>query len=537
MRIETRRHVWGLTAGLCLAAAPADGLDGAEIGKEVSVHRHLRDGEEFTIGLDQLIDHGRTLFSANWTVQEGAGRPLSTGTGAPVADPSRPLVFPRDRNRVSGPDANSCAGCHNTPATGGGGDLVANVFVQGQRFDFATFDGADMIPRSGAFDERGKAATLQSIANSRVTLAMHGSGYIEMLARQMTAELQAQRNRVPAGGSVALSAKGVDFGVLARRADGSWDTSRVEGLPAPSIASAGSFDPPSLIVRPFHQSGSVVSIRQFTVNAFNHHHGIQPTERFGFGTDPDGDGIADEMTVADVTAATIFQVTLPVPGRVIPNDPAVEKAIRLGERRFREIGCAQCHVPALPLDNHGWVYTEPNPLNPLGTLATGARLQIDLTHKHLPGPRLRVEKNGVVWVPAFTDLKLHDICDGPSDPNIEPLDMNEATGSGGFFSGNRRFITKKLWGAASLPAHFHHGQFTTLREAVEAHRGEALGSYNQWRALPEMERDSIIEFLKSLQILPAGVQHLVVDERGRPKEWPTKPRQNQGMKGDGGIKF
>jgi hypothetical protein len=96
------------------------------------------------------------------------------------------LEFPRNFNRISAPDANSCAGCHNIPfgVPGGGGDIVANVFVLGQRFDFATFDGADLTPTRGELDERGLTTRLQSIANSRATLGMFGSGYIEMLARR-----------------------------------------------------------------------------------------------------------------------------------------------------------------------------------------------------------------------------------------------------------------------------------------------------------------------------------------------------------------
>lgn len=69
-------------------------------------------------------------------------------------------------------------------------------------------------------------------------------------------------------------------------------------------------------------------------------------------------------------------------------------------------------------------------------------------------------------VPAFTDLKLHDICSGPEDPNAEPLDMQHPPGSEEFFGGNRKFLTKKLWRAANEPPFFHHGKFTTLREAV-----------------------------------------------------------------------
>src|SRR5262245_26548765 len=66
------------------------------IGEEISVPRHLTDGEEFVLPLRSLLRHGRTLFSAVWTGQEGGGRPLTKGTGAPLADSSSPLVFPRN---------------------------------------------------------------------------------------------------------------------------------------------------------------------------------------------------------------------------------------------------------------------------------------------------------------------------------------------------------------------------------------------------------------------------------------------------------
>src|SRR6185436_14519186 len=87
----------------------------SSIGRELSVPTHLRDGEEFTIPLEKLLAHGKLLFSANWTEQEGGGRPLTKGTGRTLSDPSRPLTGSRAFNRISAPDANSCAGCHNSP--------------------------------------------------------------------------------------------------------------------------------------------------------------------------------------------------------------------------------------------------------------------------------------------------------------------------------------------------------------------------------------------------------------------------------------
>lgn len=490
----------------------------SQVGKEVSMSVRLTDGQEFELPLADVVAHGQRLFAANWTIQEGGGRPLTKGTGGAVTTPGLRLEFPRNFNRVSAPDANSCAGCHNAPfgVIGGGGDIVANVFVLGHRFDFATFNQLDTVFTGGAFNEHGAAVNLQSIANSRNTLGMFGSGFIEMLARQITADLQAIRNTIPPGGSAPLSSKGISFGTLRRNLDGTWNTSDVVGLPEPSLAG----NPPNLIVRPFHQAGAVISLRQFTNNAMNHHHGIQPTERFP--GDPDDDGFANEMSQADVTAATIFQATMAVPGRVIPRDAEIEAAIRLGEERFMQIGCTSCHIPKLPLVNEGWIFTEPNPFNPPGNRRPqdGAIYSADLTSSQLPSPRLKPE-GGIVWVPAFTDLRLHDICDGPDDPNIEPINMHAPAGSAAFFAGNRRFITRKLWGTANEAPYFHHGQFTTLREAVLNHGGEAASTRAAFLALSPADRDAVIEFLKSLQVLPPGTPSLVVDERGRPREWKS----------------
>lgn len=98
---------------------------------------------------------------------------------------------------------------------------------------------------------------------------------------------------------------------------------------------------------------------------------------------------------------------------MIPADPRVERAVLRGEGLFLEIGCGGCHVPALPLYQRGWLFVEPNPFNPPGNLRPGDAqdLRIDLTSRSLPLPRLTSER-GVVWVPAYTDLKLHDITSG-----------------------------------------------------------------------------------------------------------------------------
>jgi hypothetical protein len=506
----------GVAVGYFDSSCPIQGC--TAIGQEVAIPVHLQDGQEFTIPITQLIEFGQAVFAANWTVQEGQSRPDTKGTGNPLSDPTSPLVFPRNFNRISGPDTNACSGCHNRPRVGGGGDIANNVFVLAQRFDFATFNASDTIPTRGGVDELGNPVFLQTIGNTRKTIGMFGSGYLENVAIEMTQDLQAAAAACGIGATCPLSSKGVSFGNLTHNADGTWNTSQVTGLVAPSLSTRGN-TPPSLIIRPYHQASNVISIRQFNNNAFNQHHGIQSEERFGIGVDNDGDGFVNELTRADITAVSMFQATLPVPGRVISSNPAVRAAIVAGEGLFGNIGCAACHLNSLPLKNK--MYTEPNLFNPPGNLQRGHGVQnltVDLTDKvNLPTPRLRVDrKTGMIDVPAYTDLKVHDITtDLPDDPNHEPLDMNQPAGSSGFFAGNNRFITRKLWGIANQHSFGHHGQYTTMREALLAHAGEALNSRLSFQALTTDQQNDVIEFLKSLQILPAGTKCLVIDERGK----------------------
>ena len=279
---------------------------------------------------------------------------------------------------------------------------------------------------------------------------------------------------------------------------------------------------------------------------------MQSEERFGLNADPDGDGVVNELTTADLTAVSVYQATLAVPGRVIPNDRAIQRANLLGEATFNKIGCATCHA-TLPLNENsnpglsgkpGWIYFEPNPYNPgtgpnspnlqLGPVnypVTAPALTVDLTSDTLPLPRLQAHR-GVVMVQAYTDLKLHDISptgNPATDPECEPLDQNQPAGSPAFFAGNCKFITRKLWGFYNQGGAFmHHGKFTTAREAVEAHSGEALSQRQAFDALPAALQDDVIEFLKSLQILPAASKSLVVDERGNPKHWPPSADSSEG---------
>jgi hypothetical protein len=248
--------VAAVLSGVLAAQATAEGpLAQAGIGAEKAIPRHLQNGEEFKLSPLDLIEYGKKLFLANWTDQDGGGRPLTKGTGATLSDRKQPLTGPRAFSRVSGPDANSCQGCHNMPyaITGGGGDVTTNVFEMAQRFDFVTFDRRNARVTGGSVDEAKRPASLNTVGNSRSTPGLFGAGYLEMLARQMTDELQRIRDSIQPGRSKPLVAKGISFGILARRGDGTWNTQRVSGLPPQSLLTPKPSGKPSLVIRPWHQ--------------------------------------------------------------------------------------------------------------------------------------------------------------------------------------------------------------------------------------------------------------------------------------------
>ena len=66
--------------------------DDSQIGREVAVPVHLQDGEEYQRPIRSLIEFGRKLFTARWTSEEGAGRPLTR-------EPACPLLIPRGQRR------------------------------------------------------------------------------------------------------------------------------------------------------------------------------------------------------------------------------------------------------------------------------------------------------------------------------------------------------------------------------------------------------------------------------------------------------
>ncbi|MBM4358517.1 MAG: hypothetical protein FJ096_10460 [Deltaproteobacteria bacterium] len=400
----------------------------------------------------ELFELGAQLFHQRFRREDGFG----------AAD--LPQLGRFQRGQRGGPEAFQCADCHRRGGPAGAGDASDNAYILG--------DG-----------ER------PSTALERNPRALVGAGYLELLGREMSEELAAQRTalldearRQDKFVRGPLTAKGIAFGHLTVRPNGTVDATEVEGVDA------------DLVVRPFGWKGHTRTLREFIESELATHHGMQSdwyvahasTDEKGAMPlpDPDGDGVNSEITEGQVTALTAYLAMQEVPTVEPPTllhefDDLTDALMPFwieGATRFRDIGCATCHVPELKVAS---------PRYTLPARESGATLELDLTREGAD-PRLVPDTDGGVTLRAFTDLKLHDI--------------------GGFLAetfpergrGVSRFLTPPLWGIARSRPYLHDGRAPTLESAIVMHGGEAQAARDAYEALTDRQRGTIRVFLTAL---------------------------------------
>ncbi len=462
-----RNESFAIAVAFCATLSIQSHSEELIIGDERAVTRHLSLTELQTLDKDQINQHGRMLFDAKFTILDGAGRPAATSAEVPVKrrPGNTPAFF-----RTAGPDSNACNGCHNQPSSGGAGEFVVNVFsaegVVNHEFD-----------------------TLEpQFSNERGTPHLHGSGFVELLAREITADLHNIRHKALADSQekkksikVPLVSKDIKFGTLTVHSDGFIDTSKISGID------------PDLIVRPFSQKGVFTSLRQFSINAMNAHHGIQSNERWGVQwthtNDFDEDGFDSEITSGDLSALVMFQATLPLPVQIFPKQKLLRSAVKEGELLFSQVGCNTCHIKQLPLTSLS--FSEPGPYNAAGNLrASDESYQFEFA---LSKSGLKKDSNGHWLIPVFSDFKRHVIADAE-----KPHFGNERLSQR--FIPNQVFLTARLWGVGSTAPYGHRGDISTLKETILHHGGEARTSRLAFESLTDLEQRKVVEFLKSLQL-------------------------------------
>ena len=448
---------------------------------------------------------GDELFEVEFNSFDGAGA-LLLPDGSPL--PERFARTPPGGGRFTGPNGQACGACHNTPFPTSAGEAASNVFQDPA--------GAGLPPFNG-----------------RNTVSLFGAGVLQRLAEEMTEELLLQRDQLAAetspGGPFVerrLSAKGVAFGRLrAQQAAGgvvTFDTRFVEGVD------------PDLVVRPYGWKGNVTTLRDFCRSAARNELGMEADELVAKDssgvTDPDGDGVESELSVGDITALTIYVAAQEIPtglerlvrtGFVAPSTPESARLVERGGALFSEIGCAECHVPELQLDDV--VFEEPTlrggghyfdtDMDPASTRLDPARpFRFDLIRQGDP-PRLVPNDGGGARIRLFGDLKRHRM--GRQLTDGQPTASRGADGRPLFVDGEavriRRdvFLTAELWGVGNSGPWLHDGRAASLEEAVLLHgedsppavldeQSEAQAARDRFAALSAEDRTAVVEFLRSL---------------------------------------
>jgi hypothetical protein len=136
-----------------------------------------------------------------------------------------------------------------------------------------------------------------------------------------------------------------------------------------------------LIAKPYQWKGSEPTIRAFSRDAFHNELGMDPVELTGDVVDGEFDNVSDEVSIADITAMTIYPAAQPRPTSMTELD-ALRRTLgqsfgRAGRRTAEQlglpslspsecldiargghaseaIGCAQCHVPTFTITDPGF---------------------------------------------------------------------------------------------------------------------------------------------------------------------------------------
>ena len=410
----------------------------------------------------RLFHFGDFMFGDHtFTVDEGLGNALLPPLGGPNPRPNEKKIH---SGKFGGPDATTCSECHAVGGADGAGDVAHNLLQDG--------DGVNL-----------------STALPRQPRQVIGVGALQQLGIEMTADLKAQLAAAKNGAASSqrdvtakLSSKGVGFGSVTAHADGTVDFTALQGVDT------------DLVVKPLGWKGRVANARRFVEGGFQVHLGMAsqaliakncgPTpihETVGDGpdcTDPDKDGVRDEITEAQLTEMALYATLLQVPVRVKPASESARERAEAGEKLFNKIACTSCHVTSLTLNSP--IHLE------APDLSGGAPFKVDLT---VDGriPRLTKNKNGTVTVEAFSDLKRHDM--GASLADQHP--------TFGAFAPNL-WLTSPLWGVAATAPYLHDGRAATLHDAIAQHDGEALAARNAFLVLSASDQAKVIEFLGTL---------------------------------------
>ena len=325
----------------------------------------------------------------------------------------------------------SCVACHNGPVGGttGRSETRFGRWVDG-RFD-------PLPSRGGSLMQDHAIGAVQSPSGSYTYVA-------ELVPAEAT--VRAGRITTPLFGLGLVDAvPDADFLELARRQARLTPSTRGTPSMVTEIRTG------ALRVGRFGWKAQVPTLHQFAGDAYLNEMGITSPE-FPNENDPQGEHGALTYNPAPVmnddgeAVEKVFDfMTLLGPPPRGPRSTLADD----GARVFRQIGCANCHVP---------------------TLTTGDSPVPALAHRSFQ---------------PFSDFLLHDM--GKLGDGIA---QNQANG--------RQMRTAPLWGLSARPTYLHDGRARTPQGAILEHAGQGSASRDLYQRLDGRARGALLAFLRTL---------------------------------------
>ncbi|MGI8997975.1 MAG: di-heme oxidoredictase family protein [Pyrinomonadaceae bacterium] len=465
--------------------------------------------------LAQLIDRTQNPNVANSGIAKSLQQQIGAGRGNLLTPDSSSFIIARDpfrairrgrqvfqrkflRTQGVGPLAGDGIGDINTNLALGAGLADSCAACHGRPFGSGGF-GGDVVTRP----------------DSRDAPHLFGLGLKEMLADEITTELRQLRAQTIAQAqqhsrrvTKPLVSKGINYGQLTARPDGSVDTSQVSGIDE------------DLRVKPFFHHGGTISMREFVVGAFNDemgmqavdpellsaHHGARITTPSGMvldgaqdqvkapptgepAADLDHDGVTNEIPTSLVDFMEFYLLNYFKPATYQQTD-----FTERGREVFQQIGCAQCHVPDLHINRDrrvADVETNYDPVNGIFNRIFATATPLFNQRDDRSGfPALKPPQLQPFLVRnIFTDFKRHDL-----GPNFHERNYDGTM--------HTQFLTTPLWGVGSTAPYGHDGRSINLTEVILRHGGEAQAARDAFAALSPRWQARLLEFLNSLIIFP-----------------------------------
>jgi len=328
-------------------------------------------------------------------------------------------------------NATSCAVCHNVPAIGGGGLILeVRAGYRDESGAFKTFDpsGETLMhlfstPTHGCQPGIPSQAT---IIARRAPIPLFGAGLVEAIPDDVIRALEdpTDRDRDGISGRAALI-RDAETGET-RVGRFGWKSQHATLLSFGADA--------------YRNEMGITNDLFPTEVAF----GIRPEQIRSCDPLPDPEDAIDRLTGRRGidNFASFMRFLAPLP-RADAGSPG-----QAGERVFKDIGCASCHVPVLQTGS-----------NPSSALSRQS-------------------------VALFSDLLLHDVATGDGIPQGAATDLE--------------IRTPALWGLRFRRPLLHDGSAVTIEDAIRRHGGEAEPARRLFEKLDGEGVNSLMAFLKSL---------------------------------------